>query len=52
MAIGTNLYEKGGVCQVVILSFLISGITFLLGLLGVGTVLPAIINIVFGFFAK
>jgi hypothetical protein len=31
-------------------SFLISGITFLLGIIGIGTVWPAIINTVFGWF--
>jgi hypothetical protein len=34
---------------VVILSFLVSGISFLLGLFGVVTVYPAIFNIIFEF---
>ena len=36
----------------VIISFLVSGVSFLLGLLGIVTVWPAIINIVFGWISK
>ena len=36
----------------VLLSFLISGIAGLFGLLGITTVYPAIINTIFGWFSK
>jgi len=35
----------------VLISFLISGITFLLGIIGVATVWPAIFNMAFEFFS-
>jgi len=35
----------------VTLSFLVSGITFLLGILGIATIYPALINIIFEFFS-
>ena len=34
----------------VLFSFLVSGITFLLGLIGLGTIYPAIINMIFDLF--